>query len=358
MEQSNLSLYEILSKRTVDKLRVQAKLCAVRGYSRMNKSELTHAVAAAMCRPDVLSEILMGIPYEAWLIFEKTAYSSETVPVSSHCRDSVAPLVDRAFLQAAGGDISAGVWMTAEIKACFDQLCRDGFAVRRARSDLVCKYAAAAVNLYGVITLNDFIALFNQQNQCCISSDEACAYLRRQTAGDGNYEIWNEYLIFDGLSVNEYRDIPDLLACTASIPRYIPGREVFLHYARDGYYEPTIHSARLKSFLLGQLKQDEKAAEELMSHIVIACSVDLGLGRVLDLFDTYHVQIAEKQKKTLITLVSAFAQTVRKWSCNGHTPGELSATGRPNEPVRKKKIGRNAPCPCGSGLKYKKCCGR
>ena len=28
------------------------------------------------------------------------------------------------------------------------------------------------------------------------------------------------------------------------------------------------------------------------------------------------------------------------------------------QPVRKKKIGRNDPCPCGSGLKYKKCCGR
>ncbi|SMB96135.1 SEC-C motif-containing protein [Thermanaeromonas toyohensis ToBE] len=28
------------------------------------------------------------------------------------------------------------------------------------------------------------------------------------------------------------------------------------------------------------------------------------------------------------------------------------------EPVRAKKVGRNEPCPCGSGLKYKKCCGR
>ena len=26
--------------------------------------------------------------------------------------------------------------------------------------------------------------------------------------------------------------------------------------------------------------------------------------------------------------------------------------------VKKKKIGRNEPCPCGSGKKYKKCCGR
>lgn len=27
-------------------------------------------------------------------------------------------------------------------------------------------------------------------------------------------------------------------------------------------------------------------------------------------------------------------------------------------PLKVEKIGRNAPCPCGSGLKYKKCCGK
>lgn len=29
-----------------------------------------------------------------------------------------------------------------------------------------------------------------------------------------------------------------------------------------------------------------------------------------------------------------------------------------NETIRSDKIGRNEPCPCGSGKKYKKCCGR
>ena len=28
------------------------------------------------------------------------------------------------------------------------------------------------------------------------------------------------------------------------------------------------------------------------------------------------------------------------------------------KPVRSKKVGRNQPCPCGSGKKYKQCCGR
>ena len=36
------------------------------------------------------------------------------------------------------------------------------------------------------------------------------------------------------------------------------------------------------------------------------------------------------------------------------------AKAAPAKPVgeKKPKIGRNDPCPCGSGKKYKKCCGR
>jgi SWIM/SEC-C metal-binding protein len=30
----------------------------------------------------------------------------------------------------------------------------------------------------------------------------------------------------------------------------------------------------------------------------------------------------------------------------------------PKTRVAEKKVGRNAPCPCGSGKKYKKCCGK
>ena len=42
-------------------------------------------------------------------------------------------------------------------------------------------------------------------------------------------------------------------------------------------------------------------------------------------------------------------------------PEDISALERllnPPEPVKSSKIARNDPCPCGSGKKYKKCCGR
>jgi len=37
--------------------------------------------------------------------------------------------------------------------------------------------------------------------------------------------------------------------------------------------------------------------------------------------------------------------------------GALDAARLPIGPRRATKVGRNAPCPCGSGRKYKKCCG-
>ena len=38
------------------------------------------------------------------------------------------------------------------------------------------------------------------------------------------------------------------------------------------------------------------------------------------------------------------------------TSGKEDTTTK-KQPVRKQKIGRNDPCPCGSGKKYKQCCG-
>jgi preprotein translocase subunit SecA len=53
-------------------------------------------------------------------------------------------------------------------------------------------------------------------------------------------------------------------------------------------------------------------------------------------------------------------ETVKNMRTSGPekvTSADSSKSSRP-EPVRSEKIGRNDPCPCGSGKKYKKCCGK
>lgn len=65
------------------------------------------------------------------------------------------------------------------------------------------------------------------------------------------------------------------------------------------------------------------------------------IGRAIDLYEKTgkHQEAAELKKEFRIS----------------YSPNPFSLN---NVPVRSEKIGRNDPCPCGSGKKYKKCCGK
>jgi uncharacterized protein YecA (UPF0149 family) len=47
---------------------------------------------------------------------------------------------------------------------------------------------------------------------------------------------------------------------------------------------------------------------------------------------------------------------VDDWFAEADALREASLRAAAPPPAAAKKIGRNAPCPCGSGKKYKKCC--
>jgi preprotein translocase subunit SecA len=49
------------------------------------------------------------------------------------------------------------------------------------------------------------------------------------------------------------------------------------------------------------------------------------------------------------------AESWKSWQSSADSQ---EIAGRGADTKSPKKIGRNAPCPCGSGLKYKKCCGK
>ncbi len=64
----------------------------------------------------------------------------------------------------------------------------------------------------------------------------------------------------------------------------------------------------------------------------------------------FKVEIKKEEKAPAVTLRQSPVFASQRLSYNKNDGG-------PREPVHVKKIGRNDPCPCGSGKKYKKCCG-
>ena len=71
--------------------------------------------------------------------------------------------------------------------------------------------------------------------------------------------------------------------------------------------------------------------------------------------DKIDQRYREKEKRSL--LGGLFKRTVNKDLLDEEE--ELLANTKPVDPIRKDsgETGRNDPCPCGSGKKYKKCCG-
>jgi len=69
-------------------------------------------------------------------------------------------------------------------------------------------------------------------------------------------------------------------------------------------------------------------------------------------FVTFTCRYEDRGREVVHKEIAEFRKHEDKWYYyNSRTP---SSTVRREEP----KVGRNDPCPCGSGKKYKKCCGR
>ncbi|NPV42765.1 MAG: preprotein translocase subunit SecA [Firmicutes bacterium] len=75
-------------------------------------------------------------------------------------------------------------------------------------------------------------------------------------------------------------------------------------------------------------------------------------------YEMFKAMIRSIQEDTVKYLFKAQVQNIpQRHQVVQRVSESQEDTGR-KEPVRNQKVGRNDPCPCGSGKKYKKCCGR
>ena len=105
--------------------------------------------------------------------------------------------------------------------------------------------------------------------------------------------------------------------------------------------------------ILSNLTTDEEEAEIISSFIIstiyMNCYLDDALYHILD---EYKIKYTNKDIRALKKIVDQYKNDMPIWAYNGYTKKEY------NSMPKEKKVGRNDPCPCGSGKKYKKCCGK
>ena len=238
--------------------------------------------------------------------------------------------------------------------------CPYGRAIVREKLD---SYAQAAVNLYGIISCSDFVNIFNEQNVDQTTEEEVYILLLPLVLKEGWYGFYKEYIVhywvFEDIELADY-----LLKHQEDKPRYIPEKDEFLKYVNE-YYNDNEGWMNVRRFMwdtFDNFKNASKGYEEIKDYI----TYDSGISELGSILDRHNLIFrSEDQFEEFINLIMFAKNNTRIWENNGYTPSELSEIfaerNKSNNiikfpTVKKPKIGRNDPCPCGSGKKYKKCC--
>lgn len=167
----NMPLAEILCKRSVPELRKMAREFYIKGTSKMKKAELLDGVLAALKEPERLRELLLVIDANTWQLFRSAAEHGFSSPTAGASPQHLL-LEELGYVYCNHDEISPFLSVPAEIRNVYETLCEDGFLQQKARCDLLHSFVQAAINLYGIIEQDEFVALFNAYNEEPTSVEE------------------------------------------------------------------------------------------------------------------------------------------------------------------------------------------
>ncbi len=358
------SLSEILAIKSVSELRKVSRSLHIKYYGKLPKFELIAAISKSFQNTEVLKDLLFVLD-ETEFAFLKNVASMKHLHDDKVLVDCYMLPQNLGLLQSFYYDDELYFVAPKEIKSSIKKLAVMGFYEEKHFRDLLNNYAIAAVSLYGVISQDDFIALFNSQNKRQTSIDEMFSVLLTYIYMDASYCFWDEYIVDVDFEEDDFDGVPALLAARKGKPRYAPPQEEFLKYSDWDYYEETPQLMALKQYLTG-LIDDPDMVLDTLDEIHDLCAAEVRTQEYFDLLDATGIVFdGMEQVNKIMQLIADVHNNTRLRSNYGHTPNELRPVGKSNlipfpssQPIQNEKIGRNDPCPCGSGKKYKKCCGR
>ena len=276
-------------------------------------------------------------------------YSLDEVAVFSKC------LV--THVQRSGAH-DVRLFVASEVCKMWPEMCMRWCSLHR-DWDTAHALADAAIRLYGGITVHDFAGIldrFYEKNEYPEHLLEGFLGLRALCRD--SFHFVEEGIIygdrFDSLSA--YREFARK---RDAYPRWVTDDfDEFYDYSDGDYFEKTPQREALVEFMMKTFGDSRKTAEGVANQIQDSLLDGDSVDRIASMFaiDFPNSDMARRKVAEIEGLVSDVRDNMRLAEYNGNTFCSLPPV---NPDVRTTpKVDRNDPCPCGSGLKYKKCCGR
>lgn len=224
---------------------------------------------------------------------------------------------------------------------------------------------SAAIYLYGVVPVAKLAEICGQYGVGMADEKELTKFIEEQIRVGETYALRDGYLMDEMLlGSNMYRHV---LKTQEPYEYYIPeNKDGFLQYGELECQEPDENTQFFLDFLQKKCKLNEAQSQVAFYTVQGSLRMNMGdEGILLSLKSAGCSLRSEKNKREALRQSYALNWHVRHWDLKGHTPREVQGDSEKvvpifGETVRKteKKVYPNDPCPCGSGKKYKHCCGK
>jgi len=356
----DVTISKMLSEKNVTSLKKIAKHCKLKGYSKMKKEELEGSLAAFLCENERLAETLYFLDNKKWKLF-LSLLSEEYLELDHNMEKHYITMENMGIIHKFSHDKFQYVAIPSEIKASYNNMMNMDFENKKQRLSLLNDYTNASMALYGLVKVEELIELFNKQNGKSTNSEELKLVIGKFSSNGAEYCIYNDYIVSRAFEENDFQDVERFADIIYANPRYNPDRTEFLKYSDYDYYEVTLQIIDLKKYLVEKMNIETFVAQIIVDEIHHLSAVQGKPQEFVDIFNKYKIITKEEQVYELMNLVFEVSNNTRIVGNHGYTQNEIAEIKgeRPKKqvPVVSNKMGRNEPCICGSGKKYKKCCG-
>lgn len=403
----NPEMAEIMSSWTKEELKSLAEDLELKGYHSLKKDILVGKIKEELLKPSVMERQMMMFSDEEIAAFESVLKTTGYYPVRKDL-ELLEGFYNLAYVGIYNDNFAA---VPDEVKKIYKKVNTPKFRKKRKRAFWMIRCLTMVIFLYVLAP----ISVIKEMLVKCLGEDISEEEFREIFAWIPDYQnpcvIRGEWVIYkEVLPQGLYNKIKE---SQGDLEYYIPEQEEILDYTGHGYPSRDICCRKVKEFLIKRMKIEEEQTENLMQGIYSRISLGGGPSDVTEIFEeegiifpnettvrdfiallielnnsTRMIQnrgwtpsemtkkrpvLPEGQKPTIVPMSSLAAEQLKQASNELQQMGftvDLDSRADEVETVfmpdgiaghtvkGTKKIYPNDPCPCGSGKKYKKCCGK
>ena len=413
-------LREYLTKYTKEELLDQARSFEIKKCSGLRKADLINRIVDTFCAEEMLRSRLACLPNEQMDLFRKACISptavsvNEVVDAMQLCRYWIGYFEDPTDRFCVFEDVAVA-FSKIDDKAFQLKQCRKGWLVKCIHF-FIQYYGIAPIEviyeMYRQKVKDSIDEMIGMLWEMPVDIVESCLFTMDKLGMEGwpkENPLYSEKGIFVHLQLFEDAEFDYLLRQQMDKDFYIPSAQQIDEICRIGYEASSSAYKKLESFFTKKLKFSYEQAVTWCLQVWANSYEGESPSKIINKMTEANIEFEEKMINELLELLVAAHNNTRMKENRGYKPSEmvrkksvdkmptivpassnaaailkdaapqLEAMGVPvdlngntdviqttmfpsglnGEPIRvEKKIYPNDPCPCGSGKKYKKCCGK